>query len=378
MTLRVGLNATALLSPLTGIGHYVHSLATALQADADLDLEFFYGSRWSRQLRDGPVPGIGAAKQAIKRFVPAPYRLTRAVAQSCFTLGARRRRVALYHEPSIVSFRFSGPTVLTVHDLAWVVHPESHPADRVAHMNRVFPRSLAAAAAIITDAEYVRRQVIDTYGIDPARVTAIPLAARSIFRPRGREECQPLIAALGLAYGDFLLCVGTIEPRKNLATVLRAFAALPAAVRRRHPLVIVGMRGWLSSPLQGTLEPLVNAGEVRVLGYVDDPTLAAVYAACRVLIYPSLYEGFGLPPLEAMASGVPVIASTASTLPEVLGPAGILVAPTDAEALAAAMGRIVDDEALRRQLQEAGLAQARQFSWERCARETAAVYRSVA
>jgi alpha-1,3-rhamnosyl/mannosyltransferase len=373
----VAFNATALLSPLTGIGHYARSLALALAATGETELHYFYGLGWSDALRDAPVRNIVAGKSAIKRAVPKAYELSRFVLQRFFAAGVRRRRCDLYHDPNFLAFDFDGPTVITAHDLSWLHYPETHPAERVRAMQRLFPRSLQRAAHVITDAESVRREIIDTFAVAPERITAVPLAARAVFRPATAEQCAPVLARHGLSWRGFVLCVGTLEPRKNLELALRAYAALPASQQDRLPLAIVGMKGWLTSRLDGLVEPLARSGRVRPVGYVDDEALAALCASARMLVYPSLYEGFGLPPLEAMACGTPVIASNVSSLPEVVGDAGIQVGPHDVAALRAAMAELSEDDGRWEALRSAGLARAAGFSWARCARETLAVYRKV-
>jgi len=375
--LRIGINGSALLSPLTGIGQYTKNLAEALVASSEVDLSLFYLYGWSQGLRTEPIENITKLKALIKKFVPYPYQLTRAVQQTRFSKGARDLRLQLYHEPNFLSHRFSGPTVITAHDLSWIRFPETHPSERVKIMNRLFPRSLAGASHVITDASYIRDEVIAEFGVSPDRITAVPLGARKIFRPRDEDECRVVPTARNLSYRSFILCVGTLEPRKNLELVIRTYAQLPKPFREKHPLVLVGMRGWLTSNLESTMRPLVEAGQVRPLGFTSDSDLAALYAAAMVLVYPSLYEGFGLPPLEAMACGTPVIVSNRATLPEVVGDAGEMVEPTDVEGLTTLLQRLADDPAHWQQRAELCRQRASQFSWQRCALETLAVYRKV-
>ncbi len=375
-TMRIALNATPLLSPLTGIGQYTASLATHLEL-LGIDLHLFYGRRWSREILAAPIKGIETAKTLVKKWVPRPYRVIRAAQQAAFSLGARTRRPDLYHDPTGFLLRFDGPSVATVHDLSWLRFPDAHPPDRVDAYRRMFDSTLALSAHIITDAESTRSELIGEFGASPDRVTAIPLAARAIFSPRtGSEAAQPL-AAHGLGFRRFLLAVGTVEPRKNLEAVVRAYSSQEAQFRERLPLVLVGMSGWLTAAFDTLVSPMVERGEVRRLGYVSDDELAALYASARAVIYPSLYEGFGLPPLEAMASGTPVIVSNVSSLPEVVGDAGIQVDPHDVEALREAIRVLSEDDERWEALRSAGLARAARFSWERCARETLAVYRKV-
>lgn len=373
----VAFNATALLSPLTGIGHYARSLALALEATGEVELNYFYGTGWSGALRSTSVPRITSIKQVVKRFVPNAYAVMRVLQQSRFSAGARRLPGAVYHEPNFLAFAFDGPTVTTAHDLSWQRYPETQPADRVRAMNERFPVALERSAHVITDAESVKREIVEAFGVAPERITAVPLAARAAFMPVSEQASAAALAGYGLSWRSFLLCVGTLEPRKNLELAVRAYASLPPGLQDRFPLVIVGMRGWLTSKLENVLAPLAASGRVRPVGYVDDATLAVLYASARMLVYPSLYEGFGLPPLEAMASGTPVIVSNVSSLPEVVGDAGIQVGPHDVDGLREAVLRLVEDDGRWEALRSAGLSRAAQFSWERCARETLAVYRKV-
>jgi alpha-1,3-rhamnosyl/mannosyltransferase len=375
--LRIGINGSALLSPLTGIGQYTKNLAEALVASGEVNLSIFYLIAWSQDIRTEPIRNITKLKEFIKKVIPHPYMLSRALQQMKFTQGARRLGLQLYHEPNFLSHRFPGPTVITAHDLSWIRFPETHPYERVQIMNRLFPRSLARANHVITDAAYTRDEIIAEFGISPDRITAVPLGARRIFQPRDEQQCRELLVSRRLTYRSFILCVGTLEPRKNLEFIIRTYAQMPNAFRERHPLVLVGMKGWLTSDLESTMSRLVESGQVRPLGFTSESDLAALYASAMVLVYPSLYEGFGLPPLEAMACGTPVIVSNRATLPEVVGEAGEMIEPTDAAGLTMRLQRLAEDPQHWRQRAELCLKRAGEFSWERCARETLAVYRKV-
>jgi len=375
--LRLGINGTALLSPLTGIGQYTKSLAESLLAEGGVDLWLFYLFAWSKEIRTQPVYNITKIKQFIKKVVPHPYVISRALQQYKFSQGARERHLDIYHEPNFLSHPFSGPTVITAHDLSWIRYPDTHPAERVKLMDRLFPRSLETAAHVLTDAEFTRQEIIEYFRISPSRITSIPLAARAIFRPRTEDACRAVLAEQRLGYRSYILCAGTLEPRKNLDFMIRTYAEMPAAFRARWPLVLVGMKGWLTSSLESVMQPLVASGEVRPVGFVSEEELAVLYAAASMLVYPSLYEGFGLPPLEAMSSGTPVIVSDRSTLPEVVGNAGVMIDPHDTSALRDAMLRLAEDPIHWSERQAAALQQSSRFSWSRCAKETLAIYRAV-
>lgn len=373
--IRVGINAVPILSPLTGVGQVTYRLIRELQQMLPNKPWLFYGTDWDQEIRSAPPPGVREFNNAIKRFLPHPHLVARFLKQTRFSAGVRKHKIDLYHEPAYLAYRFRGPTIVTVHDLSWIRHPDTHPADRVRAMNRLMPGVVERATHILVDSEFVRQEVMQYYGVRGDRVTTVLLGVAPEFRPLEESECAPVLARFGLRAGQYQLAVGTLEPRKNLSTVISAFGQLPEATRRQFPLVIVGMNGWGMESFSHSLRQMISNGEVRLAGYVAQDELPAVYAGARLLLYPSLYEGFGLPPLEAMACGVPVIASRRASLPEVVGDAGLLVEPLDADAIAQHMRRLIEDHALHAALRQAGLERAKLFTWRKFAHETIAVYR---
>jgi len=374
---RLAFNATALLSPLTGIGHYSLHLAEELLKRQNIESHFFYGAFWDRQLHARPSP-IAKSLPWLRRHVPYSYQLRRLVQNISFGHGARRGHFDVYHDPNIIPLCFDGRTVVTVHDLSWIRHPEAHPVERVKAMNRYFAAGLAQADRIITDSVFVKQELVDVTGVAAERISAIPLGVEALFAPMSPADTQSVLNRHGLIHGRYFLAVGTLEPRKNLKAALLAYQKLPAATRQHLPLVLIGMKGWHMSALEKQMQPLESAGQLRQLGYLSRPDLATVMAGATALIYPSIYEGFGLPPLEAMACGVPVICANNSSLPEVVGNAGLLVDPHDESSLAQMMQQLADDDVLRSSLAERAMERAAQFTWARCAEQTIDVYRSLA
>lgn len=374
---RIAFNATALLSPLTGIGQYSRQLALGLASREDLCADFLYGTRWSQEVLDSPLPVPASAMPWLRSNVPYAYELRRLVQNNRLAQHAKQHSIALYHEPNIVPLAFDGPTVITVHDLSWIRHPEAHPPERVRAMNKYFPAGLAQASLILTISEFVQHELMDVFGMQAERIRPVLLGVEAQFHPRSADETRAVLNAHGLVHGQYLLAVGTLEPRKNLAVALRAYMQLTPALRKRFPLVLVGMKGWHTSALEQQIAPLLAAGELRLLGYLPREDLAKIIAGATTLIYPSIYEGFGLPPLEAMACGVPVIASNVSSIPEVVGDTGLLLNPLDVEGFAKAMELLLtnSDERARR----AGLALVRssQFSWANCVSQTVDAYKFV-
>jgi alpha-1,3-rhamnosyl/mannosyltransferase len=374
----VAINTTSLLGPLTGIGQYTLHLAREMRTLLPEPPWLYYGGRWSRELLPPHPAAVAEGKRLVGKAIPFAFHAARWLQQKRFSAGVRAHRIALYHEPNYLAFRFAGPTVVTVHDLSWVRYPSMHPAERVASMESIMPRVVREAAAILTDSEFVRGEVIAHFGVAADRVTAVPLGVSPEYRPRTPDETRDALASLGLEHGRYALAVGTLEPRKNVAGCIAAYATLPAALRERFPLVVAGAKGWGDARLPDAARELVRTKQLRFAGFVDAALLPALYAGARVFVYPSVYEGFGLPPLEAMACGVPVIVSRRASLPEVVGDAGALVEPDDEAAIARLLRELLEDDARARALATAGLARAARFSWRECALRTLEVYTRVA
>ena len=374
--IKLAFNAVPLLSPLTGIGQYVRALGEELLKSEELDVSFFYGVGWDRGLRDKVLPPVANNfKLVVRKHLPYSYELNRWAQQKVFSRGVRGVKPTLYHEPSFLSYQFDGPTVLSVHDLSWIRYPEAHPAERVRAMHKFFEPSLRRADLVITDSDYVRGELIEVFGVAEAKVKTIHLAADEVFKRMSSEETGSVLQGLGLTHGQYWLAVGTLEPRKNLRLLLEAFSQLPASLRKRCPLVISGMKGWGEGGWMRALTSLVQSGDVIYTGYLPRKEQAALVASAKALVYPSLYEGFGLPLVEAMQCGVPVIASDASCLPEVLGDAGVLIDPYDPDSLKDRLLELMDDKGLATLLAEKSLRRSQDFSWKKCAQETVSVYK---
>jgi glycosyltransferase involved in cell wall biosynthesis len=374
--MQIALNAGILRAPRTGIGEYVTELARALASDATIELRLFNGWGSGSDLPAAAMPGYSSLSRLVKRCVPNAYAVRRRIEQRRFTRASTG--VDLYHDPSLWPFEFDGPMVMTMHDLTHVHFPETQPQNRLREIERHAARSVQRAQHILVDSQFIGDEICQHYGVRPEQVTVAPLGYAARFHPRQTQELQGPLGRLQVQPGQYLLCVGTLEPRKNLQLALRAYQRLPASLRGRYPLLIVGMAGWRTEQLSSLLQQAMAGGQVRLLGYQDEQTVAHLLAGARLLLFPSLYEGFGLPVLEAMASGTPVLLSRCAALPEVAGPAGTYVEVQDDQACAEAIHRLIDDHAYWHQQRQAGLVRAQSFSWQRCAEITAGVYRQLA
>jgi len=284
----------------------------------------------------------------------------------------------IVHTPNYFLPELADGGVVTAHDLSVFRFPETHPPERVAAFDRKFGKSLERASQVITDTETVRQEMIEAFAIPEDRITAVALGVDDRFHPRdGMPLAEPL-NALGLRKDGYGLCVSTLEPRKRIVELLAAWQSLPRSLRDRFPLVLAGAPGWLNDDLHSAIEQATSEGWLRHLGFVDETVLPELYAGAGLFVYPSIYEGFGLPPLEAMASGVPVIVSNRSCLPEVCGSAARYVDPDDVDGFAAAIVEGLTDDAWRKAAVSQGLDRARKFTWDRCIDRTVAVYRRAA
>jgi len=284
----------------------------------------------------------------------------------------RRSGVDLLHGPALVGPLLGGrPFVVTVHDMSYYYYPEAFRAANRSYLQLLGQRSVRRARRVIAVSQSTKDDLIKHYGLPAARVDVVYHGVDEAFRPLPAGEVAAFRARQSLPE-RFLLFVGTLEPRKNVVRLVEAYARLPQPC---PPLMLVGGRGWYYEEVFRRVEELGLADRVHLAGYVPAADLPYWYNAAEVLVYPSLYEGFGLPPLEAMACGTPVISSTASSLPEVVGDAGLLVDPSDVDALAAAMEQVLADAGLRERMRAAGLERAQRFTWHRAARQTVDSYR---
>jgi glycosyltransferase involved in cell wall biosynthesis len=292
----------------------------------------------------------------------------------------------LLHAPDFVLPPTLAGTLVTIHDLSFMVRPECAEPSMVRYQTEAVPRGLRRANAILADSEATRRDLARLLSIDPARVELVYPAVGPRFRPMAPEEIEPVRHQLGLP-DRFVLFVSTIEPRKNLVRLLEAFALLePSAgepVSNLQPpasslqLVIAGRRGWMYDDVFAAIERLGLAERVRLLDFVHDKDLPALYNLAAAFAYPSIYEGFGIPPLEALACGTPAVVADNSSLPEVVGDAAVLVSAEDVGSIASGLARALGDAVLRSRLRAAGPERARQFTWEQAANRVLACYERV-
>ena len=356
--MRIGINARLLSGEpgvrQAGIGRYLDRLIAALPEAL------------------GPGDELVVLGQPVPAGESAPRRIL--WEQTTLPRLARRAGLSLLHAPvNVAPLAAPCPTVVTIHDLAFLRLPGVVPTGRRRYLTAMTRVSVARAARVLVVSEVTARDVVDLLGVPPERITVTPLGVDPAFQPRDPDALSVFRDQRGLDR-PYILAVGTLEPRKGLTTLIPAFAAVARDVP--HDLVLVGATGWMNTSLDQALAGLPSPvrARVRLEGFVPAADLPSWYGAADVFAYPSLYEGFGLPVLEAMACGTPVVTSAVSALPEVAGDAALLIPPGNAEALANAIRRILDDPNLAAGMSGRGLARAALFPWSRTAETTVSAY----
>lgn len=375
--LRVAVDANTLSGRLAGIGHYSVALCQQLVADGGATLAYFTARSWAPE---PPRPAGLRIPRLLqwRKHIPLGRELQWALQGRQLARLERRWRPDLILGPNFVLPPAKAPSVLVVHDLSHIRYPEVHPPARVAFLNGHLRPALAQAGAVLTDSCFTEAELLHCFPEAAGRTHVVypGISGRFAVAPTAEVE-----AALdGVLLGDnrrFFLFLSTLEPRKNLAGLLAAYAALPAVIRRAHPLVLVGQMGWQESNFAAVLAEMLERGEVRMLGYLRDELLPALYRRALALVYPSLYEGFGLPPIEAMATGCPVLVADVTAMPEVCGDAALYCDPLNLSSIRNGMLRLAEDADLRARLAAVGPARAALYTWEAAAAQALGIMREV-
>lgn len=371
--MRIGIDARIVHYARGGIRNYVLHLLEALAwLDTDVvDTDVDYYVLHSRKDHNPPLPASNFHPVAC--WTPSHHRLER----WALGLEVARLGIDLLHSPDFIPPAGGvSRSVLTIHDLNFLYYPQFLTAESHRYYNQQIKWAVRRADHILADSHATKSDLTSLLDVPPEKVSVVHLAADPAFRPLSEAEAGQVAARYDLEPG-FLFFVGTLEPRKNLPGLLQAYRLLLNAGVTTAPLVLVGGKGWLYDEVFEHVEVLHLTERVRFLHDVPDEDLPGLYNAASLLATPSFYEGFGLPALEAMACGTPVVVAERASLPEVAGDAGLLVNPDDPDDVARALTRVLTDEPLQARMRELGLAQAARFTWEETARKTLAVYRRV-
>ena len=369
MTFRVAIDVTAAVTQRAGVGRYARELVRSLSALPErLELAPFYAAPTDTYPLDSGLQ-VAAIRRSVRswRFELLLRHLARVPTRGPWD-GA-----TVYHATDIVFPPVRAlPVVATVHDLSFAIFPEFHTRLNGGYLRLVMPIVTRRASLVIADSVSTMRDLVDRTGLPERKIRVVYPGISDVFHlPLDADEIRRVRQRYALP-GPFILSVGTLEPRKNLTRTLRAYRLLRGKLADAPPLALVGGSGWRLDELE--LGSAADAASVLRLGYVPDNDLAALYASCSAFVYPSLYEGWGLPVAEALSLGAPTITSTVSSLPEVAGDAAILVNPQSVEEIAHALEQVLTDSELATQLRRDGPIHAAQFSSEQWARATLAVY----
>lgn len=354
-----------------GINWYIYHLLQNLTPSSDLTYTVFLSEPRARD----HFKHLAVASSRLPTHKPSVRIFWEQFIQP---IALRRAGIELLH-----ALAFAGPVassipwLATVYDLSFVHFPQLFNRANRIYLTWAVRHAVRQARRIIAISASTRRDLIELFGASPERVVVVYCGVDPAFTVARNEPALAELRARHNLPAKMILHVGTIEPRKNLARLIHAFARAKRAAHLPHQLVLVGARGWKYAEVDAAIEQAGVANDVRFAGYVPQDELPLWYQAAELFVYPSLYEGFGLPPLDAMASGVPVITSNAASLPEVVGEAALQIAPTDLDALTDAIVRVLTESNLRAQLIERGMRQAQKFSWAHAGQETMTVYRTV-
>jgi glycosyltransferase involved in cell wall biosynthesis len=381
--MRIGIDCSLVPGNRTGIGQYCHQLVHALsRVDHDnqylLYPAFYY--TFHPHYRQASLPQTANMRVAFQQLSPFLLRVLRHSRSPWFIRELLLGQVDIVHGTSFSAPRLRNRhkrLIMTIYDLSFLVHPEFHREENVRHALQGTREAISRADAIIAISHATRQELIDRLNAPADRIVVTQLAAGSQYVRIEDSRRKTQVREKYQLPPDFILCVGSIEPRKNIARLLEAYARLTSALQKDVQLVIAGGTGWLNTDIYLTVCRLGLETRVHFIGYVEENDLPVVYSLAEVFVYPSLYEGFGLPVLEAMQCGVPVLTSTVSSLPEVAGDAALLVTPTEVDDISQGLRRLLENADLRAEVRARGYQRAREFSWERCARETLAVYKNV-
>lgn len=370
--MKVGVEGIPLFGERTGVGQYTKRiLEAASEKESGIKFEIIRQLMPHRRINDLPIkPNKNLAYRVVRWMPPIIYyqlfkRTGRTLPYDVAVL--RRYDLMLYFNFVAYPVTKRTKTIVVIHDLTYVNSPEYVSPKNRGFLIKFVPKSLKNADHIIAVSENTKREIVDYYKVKPQKISVItPAVSHEQFYPRPQEEIKKINGKFGIDK-EYILSVSTIEPRKNLVGVFEAFEMLPEKLKQKYALVLVGGQGWLDSEIQRRYENLAQRYTVIKTGYVDDNDLPAIYSGASVFVYPSFYEGFGIPALEAMACGTPVITSDNTSLPEVVGNAAIKIKASDTRKLSRKLEYVLTDKNLANNLSTKGLAQAKKFSWDKSA-----------
>lgn len=379
--MKVGIEGVPFFGNLSGVGQYAARLIKAAsQNDSDIQFEIVRSLMPHRKFFAPIEPNEQLTYRVVRWLPPIIYYqfFKRTGWAPPYDMVALRKYDAfLFFNFVAFPLRSRTPSLVVIYDLSYALHPQYSSPENRKYLQKFVPKTLSRATKILTISENSKKEIIDYYKVEPAKIEIIhPAVDHKAFNP----QSQTVIKTISSKYGikkPYILSVCTLEPRKNLIGVLNAFDVLPESIKEKYALVLVGGKGWLDEELQAKFDELAKKYTLVKTGYAPDEDLPALYSGASVFVYPSFYEGFGMPPLEAMSCGTPVITSNNSSLPEVVGEAAITVDADDTVRLSKEIQCVLKDSKLAVRMSKDGLQQAKKFSWDKSARRLIRVLEEV-
>lgn len=380
--MKIGIDASWALYERAGVGRYTHNLVKALlKVDQKNEYVLFFNYWKRREEREKIIQDIVGTRRdkikIIRFYMPVKFKellMSTLLAWPRFS----HEKIDVFHAPYFTGIpKFFFPNkIVTIHDLAFMYFPEHHGKKLTKFYLKKTKEAIKLSKKVIAVSLATKRDLISLLDVSAVKIAVVSEGKNISVKNIDKAKIQ-LIKKQYIPSDKYILFVGTLEPRKNLIKLLKAYALLPHDLQKQYRLVLVGQKGWQTKPFQETLEVLNLRHKIVMPGFIPDEHLPYLYAGASVFVYPSLYEGFGLPVLEAMACGTPVITSKTSSMPEVVGKAGLLVDPKNEQAIAEAIKKVLTNKKLAENMKKAGLTQAKRFSWEHTAAETQKVYENV-
>lgn len=380
--MKVAISADSLTAKLTGIGKYTLELFNHLKEFPEIEKIYLY--------KDGRMhtnPDI-FLRESRPTFLTSFDALTKKILRYIYHRAngylinhkLKNFEIDIYHATNFIINRScwkSFNTVATIHDFSIIHHPECHPTDRVNFMLKNLPDTIENTSHLITGSKFVKDELIKLFNVNENRVTVIYYGVSDLYAPKTEEEISTSLNKYGLNYRQYLLAVSTLEPRKNFINLFHAYDKLPEKTQERFPLVLIGGSGWKDEQIQKKIASYKRKNLIKYLGYLPETELCDLFAGAHGFVYPSLYEGFGLPIIEAMASGTPTLTSNCSSMPEVSGGIAILVDPYDVTSIYQGIIKLLEDNDFCENAAREGIKHAAKFTWENCANQTFEVYKKI-
>ena len=360
------IDGIALLFPLTGIGRYTYEVAKILQKKEEFELNYFYGYYSKKLLKQTTQSNPKSLKSIIIK-IP----LLKKVARAILTLSSRlfSPKYNLYWQPNFIPNEGikAKKIVTSVHDFSFILYRDFHPKERIEHIEKYFFKNVAKSDMIITGSHFTKEEIVKYLNFSEDKIEVIHHGIdHNLFKVYQEPKVDFELPK------KYILSVGSIEPRKNLLGLLKAYALLDEKLKSEYQLVLVGFKGWENIEIMELIKQ--NEKSIHYLGFITDEELAQVYNLTSLFVFPSFYEGFGLPPLEAMACGSPVVCSDSSSLPEVGGDAVVYCNPQDTNDIKEKIEIVLNNTTLQNEMIDKGLQQAKKFSWEKSSKEHMRVF----